>query len=148
MRIDLYGLVFETPAVTCYLWSPWRASHLEHRLFDAIAHLPGVEVEKQADELRITLTDQKTWRNAVQAIARVMKGWQEEAESGGDKRSWRWLLEADTDSNGFEQGGERSSLWAFLRLALDRGNPGEEEKGEDIDLNDFGLRIFPVDETD
>ncbi len=33
MRIDFYGLVFETPRVTFYLWSPWRAAALEHRLF-------------------------------------------------------------------------------------------------------------------
>ncbi len=146
MRIDLYGLAFETPAVSAYLWSPWRASQLEHRIFDAIAHLSGVEVEKEADERRVILTDPKSWRSAMQAVARVLKGWQEEAESGGDKRTWRWLLEADTDSNGYEQGGERASIWVFLRVALERGSPGEEEKGEDIDLNDFGLRIAPVEE--
>jgi hypothetical protein len=148
MHVDLYGLAFETPTVTVYLWSPWRASHLEHRLFDAVAHLSGVEVEKEADERRVTLTDQKGWRAALQAIARVMKGWQEEAESGGDQRSWRWLLEADTDCNGYEHGGDRASLWAFLRVALERGTLGEEEKREDIDLNDFGLRIWPIEDKD
>jgi hypothetical protein len=146
MRIELYGLAFETPAVTFYLWSPWRASHLEHKIFDALAHLPGAEVEKDADERRVTLTDPKPWRLALQAVARVMKGWQEDAESGTEKRLWRWLLEADTDCNGYEHGGERASLWAFLRVTLDRGSPGEEEKGEEIDLNDFGLRIWPLDE--
>ena len=146
MRIELYGLAFETPTVTFYLWSPWRASHLEHRLFDALAHLPNVVVEKEAEERRISLTDPKAWRAAVQAVGGVMKGWQEEAESGGDKRSWRWLLEADTDCNGYEHGGERASLWAFLRVSLERGSPGEEEKAEDIDLNDFGLRIAPIEE--
>ncbi len=51
MRVDLYGLTFETPSITCYLWSPWRASAIEHRLFEAIRALPHVEFEAAADEL-------------------------------------------------------------------------------------------------
>ena len=47
MRIDFYGLAFETPRVTFYLWSPWRAAAMEHRLFDAIRALPG-HVEEAA----------------------------------------------------------------------------------------------------
>src|SRR5262249_37515427 len=31
MRIDFYGMVFQTPRVTFHLWSPWRATALEHR---------------------------------------------------------------------------------------------------------------------
>jgi hypothetical protein len=148
MRVELYGLAFETPAVTFCLWSPWRATYLEHRLFDVLRQLPGVNVEKDAEELRVHVSDAKTWKNAIQAVARVLKGWQEEAESGGERRGWRWMVEADVDFHGYDHAGERSSLWAFLRLSLDRGNPGEEQKGEDIDLNDFGLRIWPQDESD
>ncbi len=85
MRFDLYGLSFETPHVTFYLWSPWRSAHLEHRLFDAIRHLPNVQVEEGPDELRIQITDPKTSRAAVQAVARVLKGWQEEAERGSER---------------------------------------------------------------
>src|SRR5436190_1080146 len=36
MRVDFYGLTFETPCVTFYLWSPWRSSALEHKLFEAV----------------------------------------------------------------------------------------------------------------
>jgi len=28
-------------------------------------------------------------------------------------------------------------------VAVERGNIDEEEKGEDVDLNDFGLRFWP-----
>jgi hypothetical protein len=146
MRIELYGLHFETPAVTFYLWSDWRASFLEHRLFDAIRALPLVETEKKADEFRVTITDVKTWRAALQAVSRILKGWQEEAESGAERRIWRWLLEADTDCNGYDHAGDRASLWGFLRLSMDRGTQGMDEKGEDVDLNDFGLQIWPEEE--
>jgi hypothetical protein len=38
--------------------------------------------------------------------------------------------------------GEKASLWAFLRLSIDRGGPTEAEKGEDIDLNGFGVQVW------
>lgn len=144
MRIDFYGLVFETPRVTFYLWSPWRATALEHRLFDAVKNVVRTEPELAADEMRLHVGDPKTWRGAVQAVVRVLKGWQEEADAGGERRSWRWLLEGDSDAGGYDHAGERASLWGFLRVGLDRGGPGEPEKGEDIDLEGFGLRIWPV----
>src|SRR5262245_24337682 len=132
MRIDFYGLTFETPRVSFYLWSPWRAAALEHRLFEAVGNVPGARVEQGQDELRIDVTDARMWRGALQTIARVLKGWQEEADPGSEKRAWRWLLEADTDADGYDHAGEPASLWAFLRVSLDRGAPGEEQKGEDF----------------
>lgn len=144
MRIEFYGLVFETPRVTFYLWSPWRATALEHRLFDAVKNVARAEPEQSADEIHLHVGDPKTWRSAVQAVVRVLKGWQEEADAGGERRSWRWLLEGDSDAGGYDHAGERASLWGFLRVGLDRGGPGEPEKGEDIDLEGFGLRIWPV----
>jgi hypothetical protein len=141
MRVDIYGLTFETPGVTFYLWTPWRASELEHKLFRALNGMPNVQYEAQADEQRIHINDAKTWRLAVQAIARVLKGWQEDAESGSEKRGWWWMIEADTNADGYDHTGEPTSLWGFIRLTLDRSNPGEDSKGEDIDLNGFGLRI-------
>jgi hypothetical protein len=144
MRVDFYGLGFETPRVTCYLWSPWRASALEHRLFNEVRQLPGIESEQATDELRIHILDARNWRQALNVIARVLKGWQEEAaDAGRERRGWRWVFEGDTDDNGYEYTGEVASLWAFLRLAVDRGNVEEGEKGEDIDLNGFGVRIWP-----
>src|SRR2546421_11468216 len=87
MRIDFYGLAFETPRVTFHLWSPWRAAALEHRLFEVIRALPRVTAESSPDEWRLHVADPKTWRAAVQAAARVLKGWQGEADPGRGRRS-------------------------------------------------------------
>jgi hypothetical protein len=143
MRVDLFGLVMDAPGVTFYLWSPWRCSALEHRLFDAVKSVAGAQFESAPDELRVTVTEPKAWKQALQAISRVLKGWQEEAaDAGPDRRSWRWLIEADVDPSGYDLNGEKASLWAYVRLGLDRGNPGEQEKGEDIDLNGFGVCVW------
>ena len=142
MRIDFYGLAFETPHVTFHLWSPWRAAVLEHRLFEAVRSLPRTETEIGPDEGRIHITDHKTWRAALQAVARVLKGWQEEADPGRERRTWRWLIEGDSDADGYDHTGEPASMWGFLRVSLERGGPGEPDKGEDIDLEGFGLRIW------
>ena len=45
------------------------------------------------------------------------------------------------DGAGYDLQGERASFWAYIRLALERGGPGEVDKGEDIDLNGFGIQI-------
>ena len=146
MRIEFYGLVFESPRVTCYLWSPWRASALEHRLFEVVQNVPGVTIEQDAGELRAHLADAKAWRTALNNLCRVLKGWQEEAaDTGRERRSWRWLLEGDTDDHGYDHAGEPACLWAFLRLAIDRGGYEEGQPAEEIDLNGFGLRIWPGD---
>jgi hypothetical protein len=144
MRVEFYGLVLETPRVSVYLWSPWRAAALEHRLFDAIRVLPRVSLEKGPDEVRVHIDDPKTFRTALQAAERVLKGWQEEADPGSERRSWRWLLEGDTDADGYDHTGEPLSLWGFLRLGLERGVPGEGEKNEDIDLEGFGVQVWGV----
>ena len=144
MRVDFYGLSFDTPRITCYLWSPWRASALEHRLFEGVRQLSGVEIEQDAEEIRAHIADAKSWKAALHAVVRVLKGWQEEADQGRERRGWRWLMEGDADDNGYDHTGEPASLWAFLRLSLDRGNLEEGDKSEDIDLNGFGLRIWPA----
>jgi hypothetical protein len=142
VRIDFYGLAFETPHITFHLWSPWRAAEIEHRLFQAVRALPRTQAESGPEEWRVHLSDPKTWRAALQAVARVLKGWQEEADPGSERRTWRWLLEGDTDADGYDHTGEPLSLWGFLRMGLERGGPGDPEKGEDIDLQGFGLRIW------
>ena len=143
MRVDLFGLVMETPSVTFYLWSPWRCSAIEHKMFDALKALPNVTAEAAPDEVRLHITENKSWRVAVQNLSRVLKGWQEEATDGGkdERRSWRWLIEADTDASGYDMQGEKTSFWAYVRLSVDRGGPGETEKGEDIALNGFGVQV-------
>ena len=143
MRVDFYGLTFEAPRVTILLWSPWRAAALEHKLFEAIRALPRVEFEDAGDELRLDVTDPKAWRAALLAVSRVLKGWQEEADAGSERRTWRWLLEGDTDDAGYDHNGEPASIWCFLRLGLERGVIGEPEKGEDVDMEGFGLQIHP-----
>ena len=127
MRVDLFGLTMDAPGVTFYLWSPWRCSALEHKLFEAIRGVPNATLEAAADEVRVHVTDPKGWKAAVQNLSRVIKGWQEEGSDVGkdERRSWRWLLEADVDGAGYDMQGERASFWCYLRLSLDRGGPGE-----------------------
>jgi hypothetical protein len=141
MRFEFYGLAFETPRVIFHLWSPWRATALEHRLFEALRVLPRAELEDGPDERRLSLADPKTCRSALQAVSRVLKGWQEEADAGSERRTWRWLLEGDTDDAGYDHNGEAASVWCFIRLGLERGGIGEQEKAEDVDLDGFGLEI-------
>lgn len=143
MKVELFGLTIEAPGVTFYLWSPWRCSAVEHRLFEVVKNLPGAELEQAPDEIQIHITDVKAWRQALLNMSRVLKGWQEEAtEAGTEKRSWRWLIEADTDANGYDTQNDKTAFWAFVRLSLDRGSPGEPDKGEDVDLNGFGVCIW------
>ena len=142
MRIEFHGLVFETPQVTVHLWSPWRATALEHKLFDTVRDQTHAEVERLADEHRLKIADPRIFKSALQTVARVLKGWQEEADPGSERRTWRWLLEGDVDADGYDHTGEPTSLWGFLRVSLERGGPGEPDKGEDIDLEGFGLRIW------
>ena len=54
------------------------------------------------------------------------------------------MLEANMDANGYDHSGEVTSMWGFLRLGLDRGEPGEPDKGEDIDLDGFGVQIWRI----
>jgi hypothetical protein len=144
MRVDLFGLTMEAPSVTFYLWSPWRCTAIEHKLFEALKSVPNATLEAAPDELRLHITENKSWRAAVQNLSRVLKGWQEEATDGGkdERRSWRWLLEADVDATGYDMAGEKASFWAYVRLSIDRGGPGEAEKGEDVDLNGFGVQVL------
>jgi plasmid stabilization system protein ParE len=142
MRIDFHGLVFETSRISFYLWSPWRASALENRLFEAVRQAIGKTPEQGPDELHLHVAEPRQWRSAWQALVRVLKGWQEEAEAGSERRSWRWLLEGDTDDHGYDHYGEPLSLWVYLRLSLDRGGPAEQERGEDVELDGFGIRVW------
>jgi hypothetical protein len=146
MRFDFYGLTFETPRITFHLWSPWRATALEHRLFESLRQLPRAQMEEGLDELRLHVNDPKTSRSALQTVSRVLKGWQEEADPGSERRGWRWLLEADTDDAGYDHTGAPTSLWGFLRITLERGGFEDAEKGEEFDLEGFGLQV-PGSET-
>lgn len=144
MRVDLFGLTMDAPGVTFYLWSPWRCAAIEHKLFEALKSVPNASVEASGDEIRLHISEAKGWKAALQNLSRVLKGWQEEASDGGkdERRGWRWLIEADTDASGYDMQGEKTSFWAYVRLSIDRGGPGEAEKGEDIDLNGFGVQVW------
>ena len=143
MRVDLYGLSFEAPMVSVYVWSPWRASALEHKLYEGLRKLAGMEEERGPDEWRLDADDPKAWKQAVQTMERILKGWQEEGRDGAsdDRRSWRWVLEADVDSSGYDHNGDPGKVWLFVRLGLERGSPGEDDAPEEIDLDWFGVGV-------
>ena len=142
MRVEFFGVAFETPTVSFYLWNPWRAAALEHKLFETVSNIPGNRKEQNGEELAVHFSDAKAVKAALVAIQRVLKGWQEEAEMGTDRRTWRWLIDGDTNADGYDHNGEEFCLWGILRVSLDRGGVGESEKGEDIDLEGFGIRIW------
>lgn len=143
MLVDFYGLRIDTPRITFYLWSPWRAAALEHKLFDVVLKLPNVQIEKDADEVRAHIAEGPAFQTGLTGLCRVLKGWQEEADPGRERRAWRWMVEGDTDDHGYDHAGEPNSLWAFLRLSMERGSLEDGEKGEDVDMNGFGLRVWP-----
>jgi hypothetical protein len=142
MRIEFHGLVVETPQVTVHLWTPWRATALEHKLFDAVRDQLKAEPESLADENRLRIADPKAFKAALQTVERVLKGWQEDADPHSERRSWWWLLEGDTDANGYDHNGDPVALWCLVRVATDRGGLGEPEKGEDLDLEGFGIKVW------
>lgn len=145
MLIDFYGQRFEASKVICYLWSPWRASAIEHRLFNEVKQLPGVHLEQQHDEMRVNITDEKTLKQALLNMSRLLKGWQEEATGAGkERRSYRWLIEGDTDEHGYDHTGDVACIWIYLRAGIERGDFDEGEPTEWIDLQGFGLRVLPV----
>ena len=145
MQIDFYGLRIEAAKVIVYLWSPWRATALEHRLFNEVKQLPGLHLEQQHDELRIQIDDTETLNKALLSMSRLLKGWQEEATSAGkERRQYRWLIEGDTDEHGYDHTGDVACIWIFVRIGLDRGDFDEGEPSEFVDLHGFGLRLWPV----
>ena len=149
MLIDLYGIVMETPGVTISLNTPWRAMALEQRLFEAVVALKPDALEKTPDEWLWHLRAPQLWGKVLNAVARVMKGWQEEGQDVAgqpQQRAWRWLMEADTDMDGYDHAGDKASMWAFLRASIDAESPERPEKGEDVDLNAFSVRIWSTGE--
>lgn len=95
MQVDFYGLKLDAAQVTCYLWTPWRASALEHRLFDVVRAVPGVALEQEPDQLRAQIDNPKARRHALTAISRVLMGWQEEAaDDHRERRGWHGCWKA------------------------------------------------------
>lgn len=145
MQVGLYGMTMVTKGVTFYLWSPWRCTALEHRLFEAIRQVPGVELVQEPDEASIDVKSDKAWKAAMLAVERVLKGWQEEARDvGTDRRAWYWMIEADTDSNGYDHHGEASNIWGFIRLLIEGATDTDDDDGKSewIDLNGFGFKVW------
>src|SRR5213592_1202209 len=73
MRVELFGLTMEAPGATFYLWSPWRCSFLEHKLFESLKSVPNATAEPGPDELRIHVADAKGWKLAVQNLSRCSR---------------------------------------------------------------------------
>ena len=67
MRVELFGLAMETPNATFYLWSPWRCSFLEHKLFDALKGVPGATLEPGPDDSFSACRRGRRSRNADRA---------------------------------------------------------------------------------
>ncbi len=146
MQIEFHGLQFQASRITCYLWSPWRASALEHRLFNEIKQIDGGTLESGPDELRVQLTSVEAWRQAKHNMTRLLKGWQEEATTfGKERRVYRWLFEGDTDEHGYDHANDVACLWIYLRAGIERGELDDGEPVEWIDFSGFGLRLWPID---
>jgi len=140
MQVELFNLKMVCDSVVCHLWSPWRCSALEIRLFDAVKRLPGAVPSALPDELKLRITSADVWAQAHDAMLTILKGWQEEAsEAGGERRAWRWLLEADCDADGYDMNGDPTCFWVYMRALVERGGPDDGEKAEEIDFNGFGL---------
>ncbi|MFO0866958.1 MAG: hypothetical protein U0744_20340 [Gemmataceae bacterium] len=89
--------------------------------------LPNVHIEKDSDEIRAHVSEAKTFQTAMTGVRRTLKGWQEEADVGRERRGWRWMLEGDTDDNGYDlrRGTVQASLssasrWTVARLRTER----------------------------
>jgi len=104
------GLIFETPCVVVHLYSPWRASALENKLFEN--------------------------------IRRSLKGWQEDADLGLERRFWYWHVEGDVDADGYDHTGESASLWVLISAVLERAEIGPDiSKIEPIEFEHFCIQI-------
>lgn len=88
------------------------------------------------------MTEQKAWKQALQSLSRVLKGWQEEAaDAGTDRRSWRWLLGGRLDPSGYDLNGEKASILEVRPARPGSGRPRGAE-GRNIDLNGFGVCVW------
>lgn len=143
MHISFYGLRLQVERISVALWSPWRSSKLEHRLFDSVRKLPNVRPEPARDEEVLVISDELTWEAALQGMIRILKGWQEDAAPGSEKRHWRWFVEGDSDAYGYDHGNEPFTLWVYLRLLVEQGMPSEDYKVEEIELGGLNIRFWP-----
>jgi len=141
MRVDLHGLTFEVPKVLFYLWSPWRCLELEHRLFDAVRKVAGIRLEENGDEKRLIAEDERQWKAAHQALVRVLKGWQEDPPPGAERRQWCWIMEGDVNAAGYDVTGQPACVWVLVKTLVERGGPHDGEKGEELDLEGFGIQL-------
>lgn len=142
MQVNLMGLIFETPCVIIHLYSPWRATALENKLFESIRQIPGLQTEETQDDLLIQIRDLKIWKNVLENCVRILKGWQEDADLASERRFWCWLLEADVDADGYDHSAEPASIWVLIRAILERAEISPDvSKVEPVDLESFCIQI-------
>jgi hypothetical protein len=142
MRLDFFGLGFEVAGASFSLLSPWRAPVLANRCFKAVQEVPGLETTEGSDELQVKVTNPRTWQAALDAVTRVLKAWQEDAELGDERRSWRWVLRGDGPTHSEKAAGEAVILIGELRLIVERGALEDEGMDDEvIDLDGFEFRI-------
>lgn len=148
MRIQIFGLTFETPRVQFLLHDPWRATSLEHRIFENVRKAIKVTPDEDPEGLRITLDDQKLWKPAIQGVIRTLKAWQEEASPViGEQRMWCFVVEGNVTSTGYDIHGNQACIHVYVRLGVVRGGPADGEKGEEIDLDGFNIQIEQLPES-
>ncbi|MEZ6138929.1 MAG: hypothetical protein R3B84_00015 [Zavarzinella sp.] len=144
MKLKLYGISIEAERVTYSLLSPWRASMLEHRLFDSIRAISNVKYEEADAELLLHISAEKPAHESLLMIERIMKGWQEDGSSTKqERRLWHWSLEAEVDARGNDTSGDPTSIWGFLDVSVERFQASEQDKLDEVDLACFSMRIWP-----
>ncbi len=144
MRVELLGLALETPKVSVSLWTPWNATQLETKLFASIEQVPELQRSERDDEVRLSFKTEQQWDAVMERVVRVLKGWQEDAAGRNEKRHWGWMIDGDRDAYGYDPMGEPACLWARFRLFLERGDPGEFDKSEQVELQALSFRFWPV----
>lgn len=143
MEITFYQFCITTQKIAIHLYSCWRASQLEHKLFDSARTIVGKEPDRKDDSLVLTITAESTWNQLFQNWVRILKGWEEDAVPGDERRRWRWVIEGDTDHYGYNHNGDNFALWVFLRTSIEHGEANAAESIDEFDLDALGIQLVP-----
>ena len=134
------------PASPAILWSPWRATALEHRLFNEVKQLPGVHLESTPDEhARADRRRQGMEASHAQHVAAAQRlaGGSRRRRQGtprlslAHRRRHRRARLRSRQRNRLAFGSTCASAWTAAII-------DDAEPSEWIDLSGFGLRFWPV----
>jgi len=142
MKVNISGVCIETRKIVVYLKSPWRANALEHKLFEAARQIPEVQVEESQAEYKIVLKNIEKFQTLLESCTRILKGWQEDADLGTERRFWCWLFEGDADASGYDHNGNPASIWIFVRAIIEHAEHSmDAPKVEHVDLESFNFEL-------